>query len=79
MAGWVEEDAECGAGLVLGAGRAECEHRPFASVEVVDHDVDVHLLGEVLALPLRPPELLDLLEADALIACRVANLAPTVV
>jgi hypothetical protein len=47
--------------------------------EVVDDDVDVHLLGAVLAWPLRGPELGDGLEADALVTCRVAHLAPSFV
>ncbi len=32
--------------------RTECEHCLFSSVEVVDNDVDVHLLGDVRTGPL---------------------------
>ena len=41
----VEEDAEPGSGLVVVPGRAEGGHRFLARVEVVDDDVEVHLLG----------------------------------
>ncbi len=75
----VEENAECGAWLVFGLGGAEFEHCLFSSIEVVDHDVDVDLLGDVLARPLRWSEVFDALEADALVTCRVAHLAPTLV
>ena len=51
MAGRVEEDPERRAGLVLVLGRAELEHRRLGGVEVVDHDVEVHLLRHVLAGP----------------------------
>ena len=76
MTGGIEEDAERGARLVLGLRRPEFEHGLFSGIEVVDHDVDVHLLGDVLARPVRRTELLDALEADALVTCRVAHLAP---
>jgi hypothetical protein len=79
MPGGVEEHAERRPRLVFSAGRAELEHCLFSGIEIVDHDVDVHLLGDVLARPLRWPELCDPLEADALVACRVAHLTPTVV
>lgn len=79
MTGGVEENAERGARLVFSPGRTESEHCLFSSIEVVDHDVHVYLLGNVLARPLRRPELRDALEADALVTRRVANLAPTFV
>jgi len=75
----VEEDAERGARLVFGPARTEFEHCMFSGIEVVDHDVHVHLLGDVLARPMRRPELRHALEADALVTCRVADLAPTFV
>ena len=79
MTGWVEKDAERGARLVLGTGGTELEHGLLSSIEVVDHDVHVHLLGHVLPRPLRRPELIHTLEADALVTCLVANLTPPVV
>jgi hypothetical protein len=67
MAGRVEEDAKRCPRLMFGSRRAEFEHCLLRRIEIVDHDVDVHLLGHVLAWPLRRPELLDTLEADALV------------
>lgn len=49
MTGGVEEHTERGAGLVLGQRRAEFVHGLFSSIEIVDHDIDVHLLRNVLA------------------------------
>ena len=77
MSGGVEEDAERRARLVLVLGRAEREHGRLGRVEVVDHDVEVHLLRHVLARPPGRGEALDLLEADALRG-GVADLAPPV-
>ena len=79
MTGRVEEDSERGAGLELRPNGTELEHGPLPGVEIVDHDIEVHLLGDVLARPLRCPEVVDTLEADALITGRVADLAPAVV
>lgn len=79
MTRWVEEHAKCGTWLVLRLGRPERQHRLLSSVEVVDHDVQVHLLRNVLAGPLRPSVLVDPLEADALVTCCVADLGPPVV
>src|SRR5215217_517148 len=61
---------------MLGLRRAEFEHGLFSRIEVVDHDVHVHLLGDVLARPIRRTELLDALEANTLVSCRVAYLTP---
>jgi hypothetical protein len=36
---------------VLVLGRAELEHRRLTGVEVVDHHVEVHLLGHLLVRP----------------------------
>ena len=49
----VEEHSERRAGLMLGASRAQLEYRPLPSVEIINHDVDVHLLrnGLPLAIP----------------------------
>ncbi|MCU1360260.1 MAG: hypothetical protein JWN99_1549, partial [Ilumatobacteraceae bacterium] len=52
MTGGVQEDAERRARLVFGSDRTQVEHCLFPSIEVFDHDVDVHLLGDVLARPL---------------------------
>lgn len=76
MTSGIEEDAERGARLVFSPRRTECEHGLFSSIEVIDHDVHVYLLGDVLARPNRRLELLDALEADALVTGRVAHLAP---
>ena len=79
MTGGVQENAKRRAWLVFGPGRTEFEHCQFSGIEVVNHDVDVHLLRDVLARPLRRPELCDALEADALVTCCVSHLAPTFV
>jgi hypothetical protein len=63
--GGVEEDAEGCPGLVLVLGGAKLEDGRLGGVQVVDVDVEVHLLGDVLAGPLRRVEALDPLEADA--------------
>ena len=75
----VEKDAERRARLVLGLGCSQLEHCVLGDVEIVDHDVDVHLLGHILAWPLRRAELLDPLEADALVAGFIAHLSPAIV
>ena len=77
MAGGVEEDPECGAGLVLVLGGTELDDSGLGSVEVVDHDVDVHLLGHLLAGPVGSSVALDPLEADALVAVGGPDLGPT--
>lgn len=64
MAGGIEEDAEGLARLEFGLPGAEFEDLRLGSVEVVYHDVDVHLLRMVLAGPARGTVVLDLLEAD---------------
>jgi hypothetical protein len=51
MPGRVEEHPEGGAGLVLVPGRAEFGHRRLGGVEVVDDDVQMHLLGHLLSGP----------------------------
>ena len=55
MSGRVEEDAEGRAGLMLVLGRAQLEDRSLADVEVVDIDIEMHLLWALLAGPLRRP------------------------
>lgn len=64
MAGGVEEDPEAGPGLVVMLGRAQREDGGLRGVEVVDRDIDVHLLGHVLPWPAGSGEILDPLEAD---------------
>ena len=64
---------------MFGASRAQLEYRPLPSIEIVNHDVDVHLLRNGLPWPLWWAVLLDALEADALVAGGVAHLAPPVV
>lgn len=60
----VEEHPECRTRLMLVFRRAKLEHCCLRDIEVVDHDVDVHLLWDVLARPLRWREVVDLLEAE---------------
>src|SRR5262245_18664605 len=79
MAGGIEEHAKGRARLVFSLRSTEFEHGLFPGIEVVDHDVHVHLLGNILARPHRRPELLDALEADALVTGGVAYLTPSVV
>ena len=52
MTGGIEEYAKRGARLVFCPSRAEFEHDLFSSIEVVDHDVHMHLLGDVLSRPI---------------------------
>src|SRR3954470_14008877 len=44
MAGRVEEHPEGRARLVLVLGGAKAEHRLLGGIQVVDHDIQVHLL-----------------------------------
>lgn len=78
MSGGVEEHPERRTGLTLVLGRAELEHRSLRDVEVVDHDVEMHLLGYVLARPLRGREAVDLLKPQR-VAVLGADVAPVVV
>ena len=65
MPGGVEEDTEAlGRGLMLVLDRAESQDCALPLVEVGNGEVQVHLLGMVLAGPLRGPETLHLLEGD---------------
>jgi hypothetical protein len=64
MAGGVEEDPERVAGLVLVLHGAQGDDSSFTLVEVIDVDVEVHLLGRALPGPLRSPIPLDTLERD---------------
>src|SRR4051794_4598420 len=66
VSGRVQEHPERRAGLMLVQRRAELEHRGLPGVEVVDDDVEVHLLRHLLPRPLGRGVALDLLEADAL-------------
>src|SRR3954447_14719455 len=69
--GRIEEHAEARARLVLVLRRAEFEHRGLRGVEVVDDDVDVHLLRHLLAGPARRRVVLDLLEPDRVAVVRL--------
>ena len=62
MTGGVEEHPESRARLVLVLGRAKSEHGRFCGVQVVDRDIEMHLLRDVLARPLRRGEADDLLK-----------------
>lgn len=64
MTGGVEEHTERRTRLMLVLGRAQLMHRCLGDVEVVDHDIEVHLLRDALAGPLWRREAVDLLEAQ---------------
>ena len=65
MARGIEEDAEgVGRRLMLVLHGSEGEHGALSLVEIGDGEVQVHLLGMILAGPLRRLEILDLLERD---------------
>src|SRR4051794_29676300 len=72
----VEEAPERGARLLIGLGPAEGEDRLLTPVEVVDDDVEVHLLGRLLSGPLRRPVVGHLLERDAVAAVGRPDLHP---
>jgi hypothetical protein len=55
---------------VLVLRRAEFEHLDLGGVEVLDHDVEVHLLGDLLPGPARRRVALHLLKADGLAVVR---------
>src|SRR4051794_27704427 len=76
--GRVEEDAEGSARLVRVPHRAELEDRSLGRVEIVDGDVEVRLLGSLLARPVRRAVVLDPLEADRLSVGR-GHLGPVAV
>lgn len=59
-------------GLMIGLGGAELEDRGFAVIEVVDDDVDVHLLRNVLPGPPGRRVGIDRLEREALRAMGMA-------
>src|SRR5262245_52303268 len=58
-------------------GRAEIHHRRFGRVEVIDIDVQMHLLGDLLSRPSRRRMAFHLLEGDALTTLR-PGLSPVV-
>ena len=62
MTGWVKEHPERRARLMLVPGRAKSEHGRFCGVQVVDRDIEMHLLRDVLSRPLRRSEADDLLK-----------------
>src|SRR5581483_3883543 len=55
---------------MLGLGRAEGDRLRLGGIEVVDHDVEMHLLGYVLPRPLGRGVVVHLLERDALAVVR---------
>src|SRR3954447_9723483 len=75
VSGGVEEHAEGRPRLVLVLRRAELEHGGLCRVEVVDRDVDVHLLRYLLPGPARGGVLVHLLEPDG-VAVVGADLSP---
>ena len=64
MSSGVEEDPEGRARLMAVLGRAQLEDGRLGNIEVVDIDIDVHLLGRFLPRPLRSRIPVDLLEGD---------------
>jgi hypothetical protein len=66
----VEEHPERCARLMPVLGRAEIEHRRLGGVEIVDDDVEVHLLGHFLSRPSWRGVGLHLQEGDALTVLR---------
>lgn len=66
MPGRVEEDPEGLARLVLVLHGSEGKNGCFGIIEVIDHDVEVHLLRMLLGRPLGPLVVVDLLEAERL-------------
>ncbi len=75
VSGRVEEDSEGRAGLVIMFGSPEFEDLGLGGVEIIDHDIEVHLLRGTLTWPLRRREFLHLLEAQTLTVVR-ADLSP---
>ena len=76
MAGRVKEHPECGPRLVL---RLACPQRKghlLALVQVLHHQVKVHLLGNRLPRPFRRVIRLDLLESNAIVPIAGTNLEP---
>ncbi|SEQ34037.1 ABC-type molybdenum transport system, ATPase component/photorepair protein PhrA [Arthrobacter sp. OV608] len=66
VAGRVKEHPESGSRLVFVLGRAKFEDLCFGCVEVVHHNVEVHLLRYLLARPLRRPVGVHLLETQGI-------------
>src|SRR3954468_7598680 len=64
VAGRVEEDPERGARLVVGLGGAHGQHPALTVAEIGDVEVEVELLGHVLARPGRSAVVLGLLERE---------------
>ena len=64
MAGGIEEDAEVLSRLFGCLARADVDHGRLGGVEVVDDDIEVHLLRMVLPGPAGSVVVLDLLDAD---------------
>ena len=62
----VEKDAvPIPARLMLGSSRTKGQHQIYGCVEILDGEVEVELLGNLLAGPLRSPVVLDALEPDS--------------
>lgn len=64
MAGRVEEHRERRTGLMVMLDGAELKHSCLRDIEVIDHDIEMHLLRHCLAGPLWRGEALDLLETQ---------------
>lgn len=76
----VEEDPEAAAvaRLMLVSGGAHPHHDGLGAVQIVDLDVQVHLLGHLLPRPLRCTVAGDLLEGDA-VSLTAADIGPCAV
>lgn len=65
MAGRIEEDSEVRAGLMIVLDGAESQHLGLRGIQVVDDQVEVHLLRSTLSWPVRRHEVVDSLERQA--------------
>lgn len=79
MTGRVQEHPEAGTRLVLGLSGAQLDRDALTTVEILDHQVQVHLLGNRLIGPAGLPVILNLLEGDAIPAALGADLGPVTV
>ena len=70
MSGRVEEYAEGRPGLMFVLGGAEIEYGCLCCIEVVDDNVEVHVLWGILRRPIGRVVALDVLEVDALAVLR---------
>ena len=70
MSGRIEEDSKGCTGLVLVFARAELERTCLAGIEVVDNQVEMHLLGQILPRPRGRRVGLDAMKGNAVSVIR---------